>query len=158
MTLPGEAAWMTAAMLPISQLCPGEHGHVFARGLSLAHLDAVLRGNDAAERFLAGGAERALAARGVQAVRHHPPDLRLRQDRPRGAQPPRAGALIRSRLAPDARYVTFPDLDQASSPSTAGRRETLPAAPSGGPATAPDRARTTRSPSMSGSFSKTCFT
>lgn len=41
MTLPGEAAWMTAAMLPISQLCPGEHGHTFARGLSLAHLDAV---------------------------------------------------------------------------------------------------------------------
>lgn len=68
MTLPGEAAWMTAAMLPMSQLCPGEHGHVFARGLSLAHLDAVLRGNDAAERFLADGAESALAARGVEAV------------------------------------------------------------------------------------------
>ena len=76
MTLPGEAAWMTTAMLPISALCPGEHGHAFARGLSLAHLDAVLRGNDAAERFLADGAESALAARGVQAVQHHPPDLR----------------------------------------------------------------------------------
>jgi dienelactone hydrolase len=72
MTLPGEAAWMTAAMLPVSQLCPGEHGHAFARGLSLAHLDAVLRGNDAAERFLADGAENALAARGVQAVQYHP--------------------------------------------------------------------------------------
>jgi len=76
LTLPGEAAWMTAAMLPVSQLCPGEHGHVFARGLSLAHLDAVLRGNDAAGRFLADGAESALAARGVQAVQHHPPGLR----------------------------------------------------------------------------------
>jgi hypothetical protein len=53
MTLPGEAAWMTAAMLPVSQLCPGEHGYTLARGLSLAHLDAVLRGNDVAERFLA---------------------------------------------------------------------------------------------------------
>jgi hypothetical protein len=73
MTLPGEAAWMTAAMLPISQLCPGEYGHTFARGLSLAHLDAVLRGNDAAGRFLASGAESALAARGVQAV-HYAPD------------------------------------------------------------------------------------
>jgi dienelactone hydrolase len=72
MTLPGEAAWMTAAMLPISQLCPGEHGHISARGLSLAHLDAVLRGNDAADRFLAAGAESALAARGVQAVQYHP--------------------------------------------------------------------------------------
>ena len=75
MTLPGEAAWMTAAMLPISQLCPGEHGHTFARGLSLAHLDAVLRGNDAAERFLADGAESALAARGVEAVQYPPADL-----------------------------------------------------------------------------------
>lgn len=72
MTLPGEAAWMTAAMLPISQLCPGEHGHTFTRGLSLAHLDAVLRGNDAAGQFLASGAESALAARGVQAVQHRP--------------------------------------------------------------------------------------
>ena len=61
---------MTAAMLPMSQLCPGEHGHVFARGLSLAHLDAVLPGNDAAERFLAGRAESALAARGVEATQY----------------------------------------------------------------------------------------
>jgi dienelactone hydrolase len=70
MTLPGAAAWMTAAMLPMSQLCPGEHGHTFARGLSLAHLDAVLRGNDAAQRFLADGAESALAARGVEAAQY----------------------------------------------------------------------------------------
>ncbi len=69
-TLPGAAAWMTAAMLPISQLCPAEHGHTFARGLSLSHLDAALRGNDAAERFLADDAGRALAARGVEAVRY----------------------------------------------------------------------------------------
>lgn len=72
MTLPGEAAWMTAAMLPMSQLCPGEHGHTFTRGPSLAHLDAVLRGNDAAGRFLAGGVQSALAARGVQAVQYQP--------------------------------------------------------------------------------------
>jgi hypothetical protein len=72
LTLPGEAAWMTGAVLPISQLCPGEHGHTFARGLSLAHLDAVPRGNDAAGRFLAGGAQSATAARGVQAMQHLP--------------------------------------------------------------------------------------
>ena len=70
-TLPGAAAWMTAAMLPMSQLCSGEQGHTFARGLSLAHLDTVLRGNDAAERLLADGAESALAARGVEAVQYH---------------------------------------------------------------------------------------
>jgi dienelactone hydrolase len=69
--LPGEAAWMTAAMLPISQLCPREHRHTFARGLSLAHLDAVMRGNVVAERFLADSAESALAARGVVAVSYH---------------------------------------------------------------------------------------
>lgn len=72
MTLPGQASWMTAAMLPMSQLCPGEHGHTFTRGLSLAHLDAALRGNDAARRFLAGGAQSALAARGVQVVPYQP--------------------------------------------------------------------------------------
>jgi dienelactone hydrolase len=69
-TLPGAAAWMAAAMLPMSQLCRGEHGHTFARGLSLAHLDAVIRGNEAAQRFLADGAESALAARGVEAVQY----------------------------------------------------------------------------------------
>ncbi len=67
-TLPGEAAWMTAAMLPASELCPGEHGHVFARGLALAHLDAALRGSAAAEEFLASRVESALAARGIAAV------------------------------------------------------------------------------------------
>jgi hypothetical protein len=53
---------------PITQLCPGEHGHTFARGLSLAHLDATLRGNDAAEQFLTANAETALASRGVLSI------------------------------------------------------------------------------------------
>jgi len=70
MTLPGEAAWMTAAMLPASELCPGEHGHVFTRGLALAHLDASLRGDAAAAGFLAEDAERALAVRGIDAVEY----------------------------------------------------------------------------------------
>jgi dienelactone hydrolase len=69
-TLPGEAAWMTAAMLPISELCPGEHGHLFARGLTLAHLDSVLRGDAVAREFLADRAESALAARGVDAAQY----------------------------------------------------------------------------------------
>jgi dienelactone hydrolase len=74
MTLPGEAAWMTAAMLPASELCPGEHGHLFARGLALAHLDSALRGNPAAQEFLTSRAESALAALGLAAVRYRAPD------------------------------------------------------------------------------------
>lgn len=70
MTFPGEAAWMTAATRPIAELATGEQAHAFARGLTLAHLDAVLRGDDAAARFLAGDVEAALAARGVEAVAH----------------------------------------------------------------------------------------
>lgn len=73
MTLPGEAAWMSAAMLPMSELCPGEHGHLFARSLTLAHLDSALRGNPAAREFLASRAERALAERGVDAARYSGP-------------------------------------------------------------------------------------
>jgi dienelactone hydrolase len=73
MTLPGDAAWITAAMLPASELCPGEHGHAFARGLALAHLDAALRGSATAKEFLASRAEGALAARGVHAFEYQGP-------------------------------------------------------------------------------------
>jgi dienelactone hydrolase len=70
MTLPGEAAWIPAAMRPMSELCPASQAHDFVRGLTLAHLDATLRGSDAAARFLAAGADSALAARGVDAAEH----------------------------------------------------------------------------------------
>lgn len=70
MTLPGEAAWIPAAMRPMSELCPGSQAHDFVRGLTLAHLDATLRESDAAWRFLAAGADSALAARGVDAAEH----------------------------------------------------------------------------------------
>jgi hypothetical protein len=52
MTLPGDAAWIPAAMRPIGELCTGEQAHTFARGLTLAHFDAELRGNRDARRFL----------------------------------------------------------------------------------------------------------
>jgi dienelactone hydrolase len=68
MTLPGEAAWIPDAMRPMSELCPGPQAHDFVRGLTLAHLDATLRGSDPAGRFLAAGADSALAARGVDAA------------------------------------------------------------------------------------------
>jgi dienelactone hydrolase len=70
MKLPGAAAWIPAAMLPITELCPGAQAHMFACGLTLSHLDAVLRQSEAAERFLGGQAEAALAARGIDALAH----------------------------------------------------------------------------------------
>ena len=67
MSLPGDAAWIPAAMRPISELCPPHEAHDFVRGLTLAHLDATLRQSEAAERFLAGDVEAGLTARGVAA-------------------------------------------------------------------------------------------
>ena len=58
-------AWIPEEMRPISELCSGEQAHLFVRGLTLAHMDAVLRGNADARRFLAGDVEGELAARGV---------------------------------------------------------------------------------------------
>jgi dienelactone hydrolase len=70
MTLPGEAAWMTAAMLPASELCPGEDAHRFARGLTLAHLDVSLLASAVAGEFLAAGTSPALAASGLDAYEY----------------------------------------------------------------------------------------
>jgi predicted dienelactone hydrolase len=63
-TLPGEAAWIPAAMRPIAELCPPEQAAAFVRGLTLAHLDAALRGSRHAAALLADP-EAALAARGI---------------------------------------------------------------------------------------------
>jgi dienelactone hydrolase len=72
MSFPGEAAWIPAAMQPIDQLSSGEQAHVFVRGLTLSHLDATLRGSEAATAFLAGDVVGALAARGVEAMAYQP--------------------------------------------------------------------------------------
>lgn len=71
-TFPAEAAWIPAGMRPMQELSSGEQAHVFVRGLTLAHMDAALRGLAAAERFLAGDVEAELAARGVDAFAHPP--------------------------------------------------------------------------------------
>jgi dienelactone hydrolase len=70
MALPPEAAWLQAETRPMTELCPGEQAHAFVRGLTLAHLDATLRADLAADRFLAGDVEAELAARGIDAVAH----------------------------------------------------------------------------------------
>jgi hypothetical protein len=67
MALPGEAAWMTAAMQPASELCPGADAHLFTCALATAHFDATLRGSQAAADFLGHHAVAMLAARGVDA-------------------------------------------------------------------------------------------
>jgi pimeloyl-ACP methyl ester carboxylesterase len=55
-----------AAIPPIGELCAGEHGHDVVRGLGLAHMDAHLRGNERAARFLAGDVRGAVGARGIE--------------------------------------------------------------------------------------------
>jgi hypothetical protein len=58
---------MVAATRPITELCGGDTAHTFVRGLTLAHLDATLRKDRAAARFLAGDLGAVLAARGIDA-------------------------------------------------------------------------------------------
>jgi len=63
---PGEFERIAKSVPPISELCPGEHGYQFTRGLALAHLDAYLKGRDEAARFLAGDLRAVLAERGIR--------------------------------------------------------------------------------------------
>ncbi|HUA83851.1 MAG TPA: dienelactone hydrolase family protein [Bryobacteraceae bacterium] len=55
-------------MLPVAELCSEPQAHLFTRGLTLAHLDAVLRDNHSARDFLAGDIAAELASRGVDAI------------------------------------------------------------------------------------------
>lgn len=64
---PGELAWMPEEMLPIDELTSGEKAHLFVRGLTLCHLDAVLKHKESARQFLAGDVAGELASRGVAA-------------------------------------------------------------------------------------------
>jgi dienelactone hydrolase len=70
LTLPGDGAWIPAAMLPIAELCSGAEAHLFVRGLTLSHLDAALRRSEAAARFLGADIQAELAAIGVDAVQY----------------------------------------------------------------------------------------
>jgi dienelactone hydrolase len=64
----GELAWVAEEMRPIAELCSGDQAHLFARGLTLCHLDATLRQRDEARRFLGGDVVAELATRGVDAI------------------------------------------------------------------------------------------
>jgi dienelactone hydrolase len=73
-TLPwtGPLAWIPKEMQPIAALSSGEQAHAFVRGLTLCHMDAVLRRRQDAQRFLAGDLEAELAARGVDVIVRRP--------------------------------------------------------------------------------------
>jgi hypothetical protein len=68
MSLTGELAWIPREMRPIAELCSGEKAHVFVRGLALCHMDAILRRQEGAQRFLFGDIEAELARRGIEVI------------------------------------------------------------------------------------------
>lgn len=66
----GELAWLPQEMRPIAELCSGEQAHLFVRGLTLCHMDATLRRQEDAQRFLLADLQTELAARGVNVIVH----------------------------------------------------------------------------------------
>ena len=72
MTLPGESAWIPKEMRPIAELCSGEQAHLFVRGLTLCHMEAILRRQEKAQRYLAGDIAAELARRGVEVIAGKP--------------------------------------------------------------------------------------
>jgi dienelactone hydrolase len=52
------------------ELCPRQHAHLFTRGLALAHMDAVLKDNPAAQQFMAHDPAAVLRERGVNVIAH----------------------------------------------------------------------------------------
>lgn len=70
--VPPEVAEMQREMLPIAELCSGEQALTWIRGLTLAHMDAALKGNNEAQQFLDGDIEAELARRGVDVIMHKP--------------------------------------------------------------------------------------
>lgn len=59
---------LRAAIPPIADLVPGAHAHLAVRGLTLAHLDAHLKGDESAVKLLSDDLVTALAAQGVDVV------------------------------------------------------------------------------------------
>jgi predicted dienelactone hydrolase len=68
MPFTGELAWIPREMRPITELCSGDEAHLFVRGLTLAHMDSVLKQHEGARKFLAGDVGAELAARGVDVI------------------------------------------------------------------------------------------
>jgi dienelactone hydrolase len=69
--MPAEVAQMQKEMRPITELCSGQHSHLWVRGLTLAHMDAFLGRRHEAEQFLLGDVEGEMKKRGVEVILHH---------------------------------------------------------------------------------------
>ena len=69
---PAELASMQKEMLPIGDLCSEEKAQLWVRGLTLCHMDAILRQRREARRLLTGNIEGELARRAVDARVHRP--------------------------------------------------------------------------------------
>lgn len=67
-----ELAQMQAEMRPIAELSSEQQAHLWVRGLTLAHMDAMLKGQEEAQQLLAGDIEGQLAKRGVDVILHRP--------------------------------------------------------------------------------------
>ncbi len=68
MAWPAELAWIGQEMRPMSELCSGEHAHLFTRGLTLAHFDAVLAQDNQARQLVGVDLESTLRTRGVDVI------------------------------------------------------------------------------------------
>jgi len=73
--MPAEVTQMQKEMRPIAELCSGEQAHLWVRGLTLAHMDAILRDRHEAQLFLAGDIEGEMARRGLDVILHKGPPL-----------------------------------------------------------------------------------
>ncbi len=72
MPFTGELAWIPKEMRPIAELCSEQQAQLFVRGLTVCHLDAALRGQELAQRLLAGDLQAMLKDRGVASIAHQP--------------------------------------------------------------------------------------
>ena len=64
----GELAWLPKEMRPIAELCSGDQAHLYARGLTLCRMDAILRRLQEAQQFLLSDLKAELSERGVELV------------------------------------------------------------------------------------------
>jgi predicted dienelactone hydrolase len=78
MTFPPAAAWIPREMRPIGELCSGEEARRFTRGLTLAHLDATLKGNPDARQLVREDLARTLAANAIDGYEHRAQRLESR--------------------------------------------------------------------------------
>jgi dienelactone hydrolase len=68
MPVTGDLAAIQRDMLPIAELCSGEEAHLFVRGLTLCHMDAILKEQQAAREFWMQDIEAELKKRAIDAA------------------------------------------------------------------------------------------